>query len=586
MKHLLILIALLGVILCVGCTNLPTSEIDSMIEALPDVQDVNLSDGYRVREVLEMIDALSDDEWDQIKPQNIQKMLQLEARLILLQTAYENQQVVDALLVSLDELPALEELTILDYLSFEDIQTAFANLTIEQVALLTNDSLSKISIYDAYFEEHIKPLILIAEAEAVIALKSMLDQLIPEELDDIIELPLEFVDDWIELTVVWNSSNDIISSLGIAKPGYLNDNVLFEASIQGIIIQDNYQKEVRIKGTRVFDMPDIDPDKKLTFAYFRDSSYGTHLVERDYMKIDVINYAFGKIFNNQLSVLGLSNLERVLELRKKGVRVVIVIDGVSTDTRAAFVNAASTAANRTAFASSIAQVVEEYQFDGVDLDWEYPQYTTEKNNFSLLCQEIREKLDESDRKLILSAAVRAGGYSNHYDLPVLNQYLDYMHIMTYGMSGSTVARHQSALYNGPYASYSISSSVQLYTNGGFDRGKLVFGIPFYVRMGDVVGTPSNVLGASLTNGISLSFTNFVATHYQKNGFQEYFDSVSQVYYSTNSTRFASYDNPDSIRLKCEWAVANQVAGVMFWDYGHDAVGGTLLDAIYQVFRND
>jgi GH18 family chitinase len=153
----------------------------------------------------------------------------------------------------------------------------------------------------------------------------------------------------------------------------------------------------------------------------------------------------------ELSVAGLSNLQNVLKLRAKGVRVVIVIDGVSEDTRAAFATAASSAANRDKLATSIANVIEQYQLDGVDLDWEFPTGSTQVANFSLLVKRIREKLDESDRELILSAAVISGGYSNHYDLVELNKYLDFLHIMSYGMSGRSSARHQSALIKSTYA---------------------------------------------------------------------------------------------------------------------------------------
>jgi len=39
-----------------------------------------------------------------------------------------------------------------------------------------------------------------------------------------------------------------------------------------------------------------------------------------------------------------------------------------------------------------------------------------------------------------------------------------------------------------------------------------------------------------------------------------------------------------VKLKCQYAENQGLAGVMYWDYGHDLTG-TLLSAIYQEFNN-
>jgi chitinase len=75
----------------------------------------------------------------------------------------------------------------------------------------------------------------------------------------------------------------------------------------------------------------------------------------------------------------------------------------------------------------------------------------------------------------------------------------------------------------------------------------------------------------------------MASHFTQQNYVEYYDANAMVYYAMSPTRFASYDNPASIHLKCEWAIDNGLAGVMFWDYGHDQAGGTLLNAIYESF---
>ena len=42
--------------------------------------------------------------------------------------------------------------------------------------------------------------------------------------------------------------------------------------------------------------------------------------------------------------------------------------------------------------------------------------------------------------------------------------------------------------------------------------------------------------------------------------------------------FVSYDDPESLALKCKYVLANKLSGIMFWDYESDHTGA-LLDAV-------
>lgn len=583
MKKLGILILIMLPILLGGCQN--KTEIDLLVENLPAIEEISLAYQEDVIDLWETIHGMSEEEKALLLPATIEKIDNLMVQMMVLEKLAEDQVAVETFVTLFNELPSLQELTINQLDTILALGEQFLALTTDQFNLLPENVGSSFLEYEEEMLETILPAYQEREEDAFADFSSFMSVAIPSEIEDSVVLTPEYFYQDVVFDISWTSSDEtIISPSGEVVRAVQNKNVILTARVRGLSSSFTYQRTVLVRGTKIVDMPDLDPNKKLTFAYFRNPAYGTNLTTRDYMKIDVLNYAFGKIINGKLNVMNLSNLEKVLELREKGVRIVIVIDGVSTDTRAAFVEAASTDAKRKQLADSIADIIELYQMDGVDLDWEYPSGTTEKNNFSLLVREIRQALDLSSRKLLLTAAVRAGGYSTHYDLPVLNQYIDYLHIMTYGMSGSSSARHQSALHTSTYATYSVERSVVMYTNGGFDRNKLVFGIPFYVKMGDVTGSPINPLGYSLSNDSAISFTSFTNTYYNKNGYVEYFDAAAKVYYSYNGTRFASYDNPASIKLKCEWAIANNVGGVMFWDYGHDSTYGTLLDAIYQEFK--
>lgn len=63
-------------------------------------------------------------------------------------------------------------------------------------------------------------------------------------------------------------------------------------------------------------------NKKMIFAYFRNPAYCENLIERDCVKIDVINYAFAKIKNGEVDVSHLTNLRDVIKLKTKGLKIV------------------------------------------------------------------------------------------------------------------------------------------------------------------------------------------------------------------------------------------------------------------------
>ena len=58
-----------------------------------------------------------------------------------------------------------------------------------------------------------------------------------------------------------------------------------------------------------------------------------------------------------------------------------------------YVNAVKTPASRTKFAKSCVRIMKDYGFDGVDIDWEYPQ-ASEVDGFIAAQQEIRTLLNQ------------------------------------------------------------------------------------------------------------------------------------------------------------------------------------------------
>ena len=89
--------------------------------------------------------------------------------------------------------------------------------------------------------------------------------------------------------------------------------------------------------------------------------------------------------------------------------------------------------------SCVCCLLRKYNFDGLDLDWEYPTQRggepSDREAFVKLVQELRELF--APEGLMITAAVGAGPAVFHtaYNFPALAPNLDYFHVMTYDYHG-------------------------------------------------------------------------------------------------------------------------------------------------------
>lgn len=128
----------------------------------------------------------------------------------------------------------------------------------------------------------------------------------------------------------------------------------------------------------------------------------------------------------------------------------------------------STAANRKTFIDSMIEWVKEYEFDGVDFDWEYPvaggldgnkHDPADRVNLTLFLKEVRAALDAetaiSGKKYYSSIAASANlsKYDESYDFGEIHQYLDWINLMSYDFhgvwGGELYTNHNSPLYANP-----------------------------------------------------------------------------------------------------------------------------------------
>lgn len=142
-----------------------------------------------------------------------------------------------------------------------------------------------------------------------------------------------------------------------------------------------------------------------------------------------------------------------LKTSDTSLKTLLSIGGASFSTEK-FKKIASTTATRKKFIDSTILFVRQHNFDGVDIDWEYPK-VEDKQNFALFLTELRaaielESSNTGNSRALLTAAVAAGfeHIDNGYNVVDVATALDYIFLMSYDFHGDweKAANHHAPLF--------------------------------------------------------------------------------------------------------------------------------------------
>ena len=325
-----------------------------------------------------------------------------------------------------------------------------------------------------------------------------------------------------------------------------------------------------------------------------------------------INYAFARIdstgalyFSHRDAAEHLAGL-RALKETNPYLKILISIGGWGADY---FSDVALTDASRSAFARRVGALVERHQFDGVDLDWEYPgqpgpgiMYRPEdKQNFTLLLAALRDELDRmsdakglqpNDHYLLTIAANDDPAYFEHTEMDTVHTFLDFINVMTYDFytSGSPSTGHHTGLYASKVGSpaYTIQAGIERHLEAGVPPEKLIVGAAFYGR--GWTGVAHEQQGRYQdyeTFYGAYGYSTLQEQYIGKNGFERHWDDTAKAPYLWNpdSSIFISYDDVESLRHKAAFTQTYNLGGMMYWEHRLDAEG-ELLEALYDALMLD
>ena len=175
---------------------------------------------------------------------------------------------------------------------------------------------------------------------------------------------------------------------------------------------------------------------------------------------------------------------------------------------------AASAQKRSNFIRDVLFILQKYNFDGVDIDWEYPVTggaqegtASDKENYVIFLSEIRDRMAALQRSegradaYLLTIASAAGSWvlDVGYDLDKIVNIVDWINVMTYDYFGAWESKWgaytgpPAPLYHGSPKGFSgkmnADYTLKYYACNTKRPEKIVMGVPFYGRYWYNVGGP-------------------------------------------------------------------------------------------------
>ncbi|XP_045208460.2 putative chitinase 1 [Mercenaria mercenaria] len=259
-----------------------------------------------------------------------------------------------------------------------------------------------------------------------------------------------------------------------------------------------------------------------------------------------------------------------------------------------FIELVSSESNMREFASNAITYLRTYNFDGLDIDWEYPAARgsgpEDKANFITLLKIVHnafvhEAHKEDKPRLLLTAAVGTSEFrvTESYDVHGLSRYLDFINLMMYDFHGQwedTVNVH-SALYSDN--DFSIDRFVKYWISEGAPKKKLVIGVPFYGHTFTLADKQQASMGDNSTAGGSMPYYQICQTLTRNDTIHVRLDR-ERVPYFVYDDQWVGYDDAQSIMEKAQYIRDNGLAGAMVWALDLDDTTGACGDGKFPLMH--
>ncbi|UPK93523.1 hypothetical protein LCI18_004458 [Fusarium solani-melongenae] len=321
-----------------------------------------------------------------------------------------------------------------------------------------------------------------------------------------------------------------------------------------------------------------------------------------------LNYAFATIDPETFQVRLASSTEKdiyerltMLKERDPDLKVLIAIGGWTFNdpgpTETTFSDIARSESNQKAFIKSLVSFLSTYNFDGIDLDWEYPKAKDRSGRdedfetFPKFLANIKSALKSTGRDELSITLPASYWYLQNFDLGKIEPHVDFFNIMSYDLHGTWDKGNE---WVGPYLNAhtnltEIKEAMNLLWRNKVSPDKVVLGTGFYGRA--FTATSPNCLEPGCTyesgaprqkcsNEISVMLNSEIMEVINRTNASPKLDKEAAVKILTfDSNNWVAYDDEETLKMKADFAREQCLSGLMVWAVSHDVEDGRFSKAI-------
>ncbi|KAF7551416.1 hypothetical protein G7Z17_g5035 [Cylindrodendrum hubeiense] len=290
---------------------------------------------------------------------------------------------------------------------------------------------------------------------------------------------------------------------------------------------------------------------------------------------------------------------RALRIVQSDIKIWIALGGWAFNdpgpTQSTFSELAASAVHTQTFIDSLIQMMNKYEFDGVDIDWEYPvakdRHGKEEDykNAVKFMKKLRSSMDKLNKGVSM-ALPASYWYLQNFDVKKLESTVDWFNLMSYDMHGSWDIDNK---FTGPWANShtnltEIQLGLDLLWRNNISPSKVTMGMSFYSRTFTLTDSKCNKPGCSVSsagNAGRCSDTAGVLLHpeiqeiVKKKGISPVFDRKAAVKTVSWDNQWTSFDDIATWRLKANLARSQCIESFMIWALSHDDASATNAKAL-------